>query len=90
MTSYRDYWNSREWAVEGLAAFPRLLFIVPEQGQEDRVRAACGAMLSGVRLHVLVTTAAHLQTSTPAGPIWRQLWPPLPEREQASRRWWWE
>jgi DNA-binding MarR family transcriptional regulator len=90
MTSYRDYWNSREWAVEGLAAFPRLLFIVPEQGQEDRVRAACCAMLSGVRLHVLVTTAAHLQTSTPGGPIWRQLWPPLPEREQASRRRWWE
>jgi hypothetical protein len=90
MAAYRDYWLSRQWAVEGLAAFPRLLFIVPEHGQEERVRDACVAELSGVQLRVLVTTAAHLQTSTPGGPIWRQLWPPLPEREQASRRRWWE
>jgi hypothetical protein len=73
MTSYRDYWNSREWAVEGLAALPRLLFIVPEHGQEERVRRACFDILSGVRLRVLVTTAAHLEAATPYGRIWRPI-----------------
>ncbi len=86
MAAYRDYWFSREWAAEGLATLPRLLFIVPEHGQEERVREACVAALAGVRLRVLVTTAAHLQTGTPAGPIWRQLLPALPPHEQASRR----
>ncbi|SRR5579875_1020377 len=84
MAAYRDYWNAREWAAEGLASLPRLLFIVPEHGQEDRLRAACCAMLAGVRLRVLVTTAAHSEAETPCGRVWRQVWP-LPEREESER-----
>jgi DNA-binding MarR family transcriptional regulator len=92
MASYRDYWHARAWAAEGLTALPRLLFIVPEHGQEERVREACFAVLSvaGVRLRVLVTTAAHLQASGPYGPIWRQVFPELAEGERSIRRALWE
>ncbi len=90
MAAYRDYWFSRAWAAEGLTALPRLLFIVPHCGQEERVRRACCEMLSGVRLRVLVTTAAHLQASGPYGPIWRQVLPELAEGEQLIRRVLWE
>ncbi len=90
MAAYRDYWFSREWAAEGLTTLPRLLFIVPHAGQEEHVRRACCDVLAGVRLWVLVTTAAHLQASGPYGPIWRQVFPELAEGERPMRRALWE
>jgi len=86
MSAYAAYWASKEWAADGYAALPRLLFIVPETGQETRVRAACVENLAAARLRVLVTTAAHLSAATPFGPIWRQILPIVPEGEQAARR----
>ena len=86
MQAYADYWQSREWASEGLVALPRLLFIVPDAQQETRVREVTQEMLAGIRLRVLVTTAAHLETYTPYGCIWRQILPVLPESERATRR----
>src|SRR5579875_1086109 len=86
MASYRDYWFSRAWAAEGLTALPCLLFIVPHAGQEEYVRRACCALLAGVRLRVLVTTAAHLQASSPYGSIWREVFPELSGGERRTRR----
>ena len=90
MSAYAAYWASKEWAADGYAALPRLLFIVPETGQEARVREACVERLAGARLRVLATTVAHLEAATPFGRIWRQLLPVLPEGEQAERRALWE
>lgn len=90
MASYRDYWHAREWAAEGLTALPRLLFIVPHGGQEENVRHACGTMLAGVRLRVLVTTAAHLLSHTPYDPIWRQVFPERASEQRTRRRALWE
>jgi DNA-binding IclR family transcriptional regulator len=90
MAAYRDYWFSRAWAAEGLTALPRLCFIVPHAGQEEHVRRACCALLTGVRLRVLVTTAAHLLSRSPYGSIWRQVFPELVESERTMRRALWE
>ncbi len=92
MAAYADYWTSQTWAAEGLAALPRLLFIVPEHCQEERVRRACLDTLvrAGVRLRVMVTTAAHLATYTPYGCIWRQILPPSAEDDATKRRMFWE
>jgi Fe2+ or Zn2+ uptake regulation protein len=86
MQAYADYWQSKAWASEGRTALPSLLFIVPDTQQESRVREAAQEKLSGVHLHLLVTTAAHLNTYTPYGRIWRQIFPILSESEQATRR----
>jgi Fe2+ or Zn2+ uptake regulation protein len=86
MQAYADYWQSKAWASEGRTALPRLLFIVPDTQQESRVREAVQEKLVNVRLRVLVTTMAHLETYTPYGRIWRQIIPLLPESEQAIRR----
>jgi len=88
--AYAAYWESKEWAADGYAALPRLLFIVQETGQERRVREACAEQHSGARLRVLVTTAAHLDAATPFGRVWRQVWPELPTSEQGRRRTLWE
>jgi hypothetical protein len=88
--AYAAYWEAKEWAADGYTTLPRLLFIVPEHGQEQRLRKACEEYLGAARLRVLVTTAAHLDALTPCGRLWRQLWPVLPESEQARRRALWE
>ncbi len=90
MGAYADYWASKEWVAEGLATLPRLLFIVPDGGQERRVREACVEQLAGTRMRVLVSTAAHLEAETPFGDIWRQILPVLPDQEQTRRRGLWE
>jgi len=86
MQAYADYWQSKEWASNGLVALPRLLFIVPDAQQEIRVREVTQEMLASARLRVLVTTVAHLDTYTPYSRIWRQILPALPESEQAARQ----
>ncbi len=73
-----------------MAALPRLLFIVPDGGQERRVREACMELLEETRLRMLVTTAAHMEAETPFGCIWRQILPILSEEEQSKRRALWE
>ena len=87
MGAYRDYWESREWAADGYAMLPRLLFIVPEAGQEERVRQACAAELAPAPVRVQVTTAAHLEQVTPLGRVWRQVWPIVRERETRRALW---
>lgn len=86
MQAYADYWQSKIWATDGRTALPRLLFIVPGTQQESRVREAAQEKLADTRLRVLMTTAAHLNTYTPYGCIWRQIFPILPESAQVPRR----
>lgn len=90
MGAYAAYGESKEWIVDGYANLPRLLFIVPDPGQEQRVREACRKKLVGAQLRVLTTTAPHLEAQTPFGHIWRQAWPELPASEQGKRRALWE
>lgn len=90
MGAFAAYWESKEWVADGYANLPRLLFIVPDPGQEQRVREACRKKLVGAQLRVLTTTEAHLEAQTPFGHIWRQAWPELPMSEQSRRRALWE
>jgi DNA-binding MarR family transcriptional regulator len=80
MGAYADYLRSREWMTSGsgmggMAALPRVLFVVPDGEQERRVAAACASQLAGYPLRVLVTTAGHMAAASPYGPIWRQVYP---------------
>lgn len=86
MQAYADYWQSKLWVSEGRIALPRLLFMVPDTQQESRVRETAQEKLADTRLRVLVTTAAHLNTYTPYGRIWRQILPTFSESEQATRQ----
>jgi transcriptional regulator with XRE-family HTH domain len=73
------YHRSKLSALFGLSLAERL--VVLQQRPCD---------IAGVRLRVLVTTAAHLQASGPYGSIWRQVFPELAERERTRRRALWE
>lgn len=90
MGAYAAYWESKEWIADGYANLPRLLFIVPDPRQEQRIREACRKKLASARLRVLTTTEAHLEAQTPFGRIWRQAWPELSMSEQGRRRALWE
>jgi hypothetical protein len=83
MRTYADYVRAREWIRDGLASLPRLLFVVPDTGQERRVSEAALASLAELTLRVLVTTAGHIATADPFAPIWQQASPSVIEIRQA-------
>jgi DNA-binding MarR family transcriptional regulator len=88
MGAYADYLRSREWMTSGsgMAALPRVLFVVPDSEQERRVAEACASQLAGYPLHVLVTTAGHVAAGSPYGPIWRQVYPPSKLSQEVQAR----
>lgn len=73
MRTYAEYVRSREWVKDGLASLPRLLFVVPDTGQEQRVSEAARTSLADLPLRILVTTAGHIASADPLAPIWRQV-----------------
>jgi len=83
MRTYAEYVRSREWFKDGLTSLPRLLFVVPDTGQEQRVSEAARVTLVGLPLRVLVTTTGHLATADPFAPIWRPVFPLASEARQA-------
>jgi hypothetical protein len=76
MQSYATYIAAKAWMSEGVRSLPYLLFVVPDTGQEMRIQEVARAVLSGTPLHMLSTTAAHVQIYSPFGAIWRWLLPP--------------
>ena len=83
MRTYADYMRAREWMKDGLASMPRLLFVVPDTGQERRVSEAARTSLADLPLHVLVTTAGHIASADPFTAIWRPVFPLASETRQA-------
>lgn len=82
MRTYADYVRAREWVKDGLASLPRLLFVVPDTGQERRVSEAVQASLAKLPLRILVTTAGHVAAAGPFAPIWRPVFPATGETRQ--------
>lgn len=82
MRTYADYVRAREWVKDGLTNLPRLLFVVPDTGQEQRVSDAVRTSLANLPLHVLVTTAGHIASADPFAPIWRPVFPLMSEMRQ--------
>ena len=77
MHAYEQYIRSREWAHEGAKTLPRVLCVVPEKGQEERVMQAARSALAQTALIMHTTTATRLARCGPLAAIWRQV---LPER----------
>lgn len=86
MRTYADYMRAREWVKDGLASLPRLLFVVPDTGQERRVSEAAHVSLANLPLPILVTTAGHLAVADPFAPIWRPVFPLSSETRQTMWR----
>ena len=83
MRTYAEYVRSREWFKDGRASLPRLLFVVPDTGQERRISEAARTSLADLPLHVLVTTAGHIASSDPFESIWRPVFPLASETRRA-------
>ena len=85
MQSYATYIAAKAWMVEGMRSLPYLLFVVPDTGQEMRIQEVARAVLSGTSLHVLSTSAAHVQAYSPFGAIWRCILPMRKSDEEEQR-----
>ena len=83
MRTYAEYVRSREWFKDGRASLPRLLFVVPDTGQERRISEAARTSLADLPLHVLVTTAGHIASADPFTAIWRPVFPLASETRRA-------
>lgn len=82
MRTYADYVRAREWVKDGLPSLPRLLFVVPDTGQERRVSEAARISLADLPLRILVTTAGHIASADPFAPLWRPVFPLMSEMRQ--------
>jgi DNA-binding MarR family transcriptional regulator len=68
LLSYAQYLHSREWMREQ-HALPVLLIVVPEPGQEHRIRRH-GAQLPAYGLRLLTTTVTRLAEQEPTAAVW--------------------
>ena len=77
MAAYKNFADSREWAVKGMRTLPLLLIVTPYKGQEQRVIQAAQAQLAGSGLTVYTTTASRVRCEDqgPLAPIWAQAVP---------------
>ena len=70
MRAYAHYVRCREWTREGSQQLPLLLFVVPDKGQEERVRHAVTKELAQGGLSVYTTTATRVDEQGPLAAIW--------------------
>ena len=75
MNAYAHYIHSREWAREGVHLLPLLLFVVPDKGQEERVKRVAREKLSQTGVVLYTTTASRVYDQGPLAAIWVRILP---------------
>lgn len=77
MATYARYLRTATWKrSDGEGVLPRLLIVVPERGQFDRMTKAAQEELRGMGLQVFVTMQALLRQQGVLAAIWSRVHPP--------------